>query len=261
MIDKIIDIVNEASSLMIHSGFSIEQKEGIENIVTSSDIAVQNFLCDRLSGLIPGSGFICEEDSFRTPDREYVWIIDPIDGTTNYARGMDSCCISVALKHFDEVISGVVFSPWRKELFCAEKGGGAYLNGRPIHVSDKPFDQGVLFTAMSTYRKEYAGICSEIILDTFKQCNDFRRYGSAAMELCFIAAGLADLYFELRLQPWDHSAAILILEEAGGAATNLDGVHPDFNAPDLVCGGNSKENQRRLLEIIRRHITGLPYKD
>lgn len=258
---KVEDIARRASCLMIHSGFEVEQKGSIENIVTSSDIAVQRFLHKELSSLMPGCGFICEEEDINDPDKEYTWIIDPIDGTANYARGIEFCCISIALKHADEVILGVVHSPWRDEMFSAVKGGGAFLNSKPVHVSGRSFQECFLFTALSTYRKELSGMCNAVIMETFHRCNDVRRYGSAAMELCHIALGEGDLYFEIRLQPWDYAAGLLILKEAGGSYGNLDGVHPRLDGPDVVLAANSRINFEQILGIAVRHIGTRPYED
>jgi len=261
MIEKVTGIVREASSLMVHEGFDVEQKGGCANIVTSSDIAVQNFLCRKLSALLPGSGFFCEEKDVHDLGKEFVWFIDPIDGTTNYARGIDSCCISVALRHREEVVLGIVYSPARGEMYCAEKGKGATLNGKPIHVSQRSFGDSLFCTAMSTYRKEFAPVCNDIIMETFFQCNDLRRFGSCAMELCFMATGVAELYFEIRLQPWDYAAGSLILEEAGGCCCNLDGKSPRMDGPDLLAAANSRESLNRLHSIIRRHLDAIPYID
>ena len=261
MLQKTIEIVRRASGLMMQSDFAIEQKGGCENIVTSSDIAVQGFLCRNLAALLPGCGFICEEEDVHDPDKEYVWVIDPIDGTANYARGLEDCAISVALKKGCEVILGVVFLPYRDRMFWAEKGKGAFLNGKSIHTSERRFKDSILCAAMSTYRKEYADVCSDVIMDAFHQCNDVRRFGSAAVELCLLAAGYIELYFEIRLQPWDYAAAGLILQEAGGTITGLDGRWPRFDGPDLVCAGNDPENQARMLDIIRKHIRSIPYVD
>lgn len=261
MLVKTKEIVRRAAGLMMRSDFEIEQKGGIENIVTSSDLAVQEFLCRELSLALPGCGFICEEEGVLDPDKDYVWVIDPIDGTANYARGIDHCAISVGLRHEGEVILGVVYSPAREEMYWAEKGKGAFCNGRPIHTSDRSFEDGILCTAMSTYRKEYADVCSEIIMDAFHQCNDVRRFGAASIELCFLAAGLCELYFEMRLQPWDYAAGMLILTEAGGAISNLDGDCMRFDGPDLTCAGNNAANHARMLAIIRKHLPAIPYSD
>ena len=174
MLQKVIDIVKEASALMVSDHFTVMQKDGLANLVTSSDLAVQHFLTERLAALLPGCGFLCEEEDFRDLEEEYVWIIDP------------------------------------------------------IHVSDRPLADGLFCTAMSTYRKEYAKSCSEIIYDIYMQCNDLRRWGSAAVELCLLASGIVELYFEMRLQPWDYAAAMLILHEAGGCIAGWNGGAPSL---------------------------------
>ena len=259
LIDNIVSIVKEASAYMKREGFSVKEKGSIENIVTSSDLAVQEFLTGKLAGLLPGSGFLCEEEDLRDLNHEYVWIIDPIDGTANYARGNENCCISVALVRNWTPVLGVVYSPWRQELYSAEAGKGAFCNGRPIHVSGRPFEKGILFTAMSTYRKEFAKTCSDIIYDLYMDCNDFRRTGSAAVELCLMAGGFADLYFEIRLMPWDYAASALILKEAGGCICDLDGNFPSLQKPSLVVAANFPESMERILETVRRHLPSLPY--
>lgn len=253
-LDLIEQIIREASALMVRSGFSIKKKGSAENIVTTSDLAVQDYLTSRLSALLPGSGFLCEEEDISDLGHEYVWIIDPIDGTANYARGSENCCISVALvRHFQPVL-GIVYSPWRAELYSAQRGRGAFCNGSPIHVSDRPFEDGMLYTAMSTYRKEFAGACRDIIYDLFMECNDFRRLGSAAVELCRMAAGKAELYFEMRLMPWDYAAAGLILEEAGGCIAGFDGSAPSLQKPSLVAAANCRQSLDRLLGVVHRHL-------
>lgn len=258
---QVVGIVREASSLMSRGGFSITGKGSRENIVTSSDLAVQHFLTGRLADLLPGSGFLCEEEDMAdTAGHHDVWIVDPIDGTANYARGIASCCISVALVHDREPVLGVVYSPWRREMYTAVRGKGAHLNGRRIKVSDRPFEEGLMFTAMSTYRKEYARLCSDIIYDIYMESNDLRRTGSAAVELCQMAAGKAELYFEMRLMPWDYAAAGLILQEAGGTVCGFDGSFPSLSKPSLVLAANSRGNCLRLLETVRRHMQKVPYE-
>ncbi len=259
-IEQIEGVVREAAALMVRSGFEIHDKGTRENLVTSSDLAVQDFLTERLGALVPGSGFLCEEEDLNDiAGHEYVWIIDPIDGTANYARGNENCCISVALTKGGEQYMGVVYSPWRQECYSARKGHGAYCNGRPIHVSDRPFADGLLFTAMSTYHKEWSRICSDIIYDLYNRCNDVRRTGSAAVELCLTAAGYADLYFELRLMPWDYAAATLVLTEAGGAVCSFDGNFPSLYVPSMVIAANNAANCKKIGDIVHVHLSGLPY--
>ncbi len=259
LIERIKPIVLEASQLMVHSGFDVKQKGDATNLVTSSDLAVQHFLVKRLAEILPGSGFLCEEEDLGDIRHEYVWIIDPIDGTANYARGIDHCCISVALAHNGEVIEGVVYSPWRNEMYWAVKGSGAFLNGTPIRVSDRPFKDGLFCTAMSTYRKEFAKYCSDIIYDIFMRSNDTRRFGSAAIELCMLAAGKLELYFEMRLQPWDYAAASLILSEAGGVSCGFDGGPLSLSKASMTLAANNKDNLEELLSTVHRYLPELPY--
>lgn len=251
--NSIINIVREASKLMLND-FEISQKDGFSNIVTSSDIAVQEFLCKQLASLLPGSGFICEEEDINDASHEYTWIIDPIDGTANYSRGIGQCAICVGLRHNDHMEMSVVYLPRTNELFHAERGKGAFLNGKPIHVSDRPFQNGIMCTALAVYHKEYAKVCSDIICDTFMQCNDIRRFGAAAPELCYLAMGRCELYFEYLLSPWDYAAASLILTEAGGSLCDLQGNALTCITPSGVLAANTKENLDRLTSIVSKHI-------
>lgn len=252
--ESIITTVREASKFMKATSFDIDQKDGYANIVTTSDLAVQEFLCRELAKLLPGSGFICEEEDIRDTSHEYTWIIDPIDGTANYARGIDQCAICVGLRHYDELEKAVVYIPRTEELFCAEKGKGAFRNGKQIHVSSRPFKDSIMCTALSVYHKEYTDVCSAIIVDTFKQCNDIRRFGAAAPELCYLALGRCELYFEYILSPWDYAAASLILTEAGGMICDLKGEPVDCISPTGVLAANNKENLHKLVSIVAEHI-------
>ncbi|MBP5398741.1 MAG: inositol monophosphatase [Bacteroidales bacterium] len=259
-IEQIIAVVRDASSLMTRSGFEVRDKGTRENLVTTSDVAVQERLIARLSELLPGCGFLCEEDDLNDiGGHEYVWIVDPIDGTANYARGNENCAVSVGLIRGGQPYMGVVYSPWRGECYSAVRGRGAFCNGKPIHVSVRSYEDGILFTAMSTYHKEWARSCSDIIYDIYMECNDVRRTGSAAVELCLMAAGFADLYFEMRLMPWDYAAAALVLSEAGGVLCGFDGKNPPLYVPSMMIAANNEENCRRISEVVHRHLAALPW--
>ena len=258
MLSSVIHTVIDASGLMLTDDFRISQKDGAANIVTSSDIAVQEFLCRRLSDLLPGCGFLCEEEDMHDLLHEYTWIIDPIDGTANYSRGIRECAICVGLKHGAVMELAVVYLPRTDELFAAQRGKGAFLHhpqsGRPsvpLHVSDRPFSDSIMCTALAVYHKEYAQVCSDIIRNVFMQCNDIRRFGAAAPELCYLAMGRCELYFEYLLSPWDFAAASLILEEAGGVLCNREGLPLDYTKPSGVLAGNSRENLNRLVSIVK----------
>lgn len=253
-IEQLISVVREASGLMVTDGFEIMEKAGCTNIVTSSDVAVQNFLCEKLGALLEGSGFLCEEKDVYDVQHEYTWIIDPIDGTANYSRGIDQCAICVGLKHAEKMVMSVVYLPRTEELFWAELGKGAFLNGRRIHVSDRKFENAVLCTALPVYYKAHAEVCSKIILEAFGQCNDLRRFGAAAPEICYLAMGRCELYFEYLLSAWDFAAASLILTEAGGILTSRDGSPLCLTQPSGVVAANTLENHKQLLEIVKRHV-------
>ena len=254
-------IVRAAATFMDRTGgFDIKEKGARENIVTSSDLAVQHFLMKELRERFPEIGFLCEEEDMTDiQGHEAVWVIDPIDGTCNYSRGNENCCISVAMVSGGEPVLGVVYSPWRNELYTALKGMGAFCNGKPIHVSDRPFEKGLLFTAMSLYKKDLAKACSDVIYDLYMECNDVRRTGSAAVELCLMAAGFAELYFEMRLMPWDFAAAGLILEEAGGSVCGFDGGRPSPYKPSMFIAANSPESCKRIHEVVRKHVHELQF--
>lgn len=254
MIDRVKRLVRKASEEMLTDTFEIAHKEGFANIVTSSDLAVQNVLKEGLASLLPGSGFLCEEEDRHQLGKEYTWIIDPIDGTANYSRSIDQCAICVGLKHHEEMELSVVYLPRTEELFSAVRGQGAFLNGKAIHVSSRQFADAVMSTALPVYHKEYADVCSEIIKETFKQCNDIRRFGAAAPELCYLAMGRTELYFEYLLSPWDYAAASLIVTEAGGVIANLDGHTPPLTEPSGFLAANSDANLRQLLPIVQKYI-------
>jgi len=254
MLQQLTHIIKEASSLMSEDDFKVKQKAGYTNIVTSTDIAVQDFLKQRLTTLLPGSGFLCEEEDIHNLGHEYTWIIDPIDGTANYSRGIDQCAICVGLKHDELMELAAVYLPRTNEMFTAERGKGAQRNGCLIHVSARPFQDAILCTALPVYHKEYSRICSDIITEAFGQINDLRRFGAAAPELCYLAMGRCELYFEYLLSPWDFAAASLILTEAGGTITNLKGESACLTEQSGILAANNSENLQALLSIVKKNI-------
>ena len=258
---KLVRLVRRAAKIPLARDFSVEQKSSAADIVTSADYGVQSFLQRELVKLLPGSGFLCEEKNVNDAGRECVWVIDPIDGTTNFARGIDDYAISVALLRAGQPAVGAVYNPVKREMYSASAGAGARLNGRRIAVSDTPFGQGLLCTAMSLYRKEFAPVCFDIIAEAYGMCGDIRRFGSCATELCYLASGRCDLYFELRVFPWDYAAALLILKEAGGILKGLHGAELTFDRPTVLVGANSEENYRKLEAVVGKYLKSVPYEE
>ncbi len=261
MLNEVEKSVRQAAALADRSGIEIKEKGSSSNIVTSADIAVQEYLCRELHTLLPEAGFYCEEENLKDTESEYIWVIDPIDGTMNFSRGISDSCISVGLIKDKKPVLGVVFIPSRDELFKAEIGNGAYLNGKPIHVSKRPYNEALLCTATSTYRKEYAKTCFDIIENVFYEINDFRRFGSCAAELCYLACGKCELYFEFSIQPWDYAGGYAILKEAGGVLTDLHNKDLTFDQPVLLIGANTMENHKRLSDTISKFVSEKPYVD
>ena len=259
--EELIEIVGRAAALIKDAPFEIDEKGGKANIVTSSDLKCQQFLYGELASLVEGAGFLGEEEDLRDLGHEYVWVIDPIDGTANYSRGIADCGISVALVYKGQAVLGVVRAIFTGDVFSAHRGGGARLNGKPIKVSSRDFAGGILCTAMSVYNKRFAKMCGDVIYEAYMQCNDVRRFGTCALELCYLAAGRCDLYFEIRVFPWDYAAGYLILREAGGVLRGLRGEELDFRKVTLLVGANNEENYEKLDAIVNSHIKSLPYEE
>jgi len=259
--NKVVDLVKRAAAIAKDNTFTVKIKGTAENIVTSADLAIQKYLKENLKKLLPDCGFLCEENGLLDLSHENIWIIDPIDGTTNFSKGIKNCAISVALATNGTPVLGVVYNIFNDDIFTATAGGGARLNGLRINVSGKPFNDCLFCTAMSLYKKDYAKACSEIIYDTYMQCNDIRRFGSCALELCYIAAGMCELYFEIRVFPWDYAAGYLILQEAGGILKGFNGESLLFDKPTPLIGANSLENFEKLNAIVIKHMKNVPYKE
>lgn len=256
LLEKVIEAVKSCKSI-VTAPFSVSEKGSLSNIVTSADKAVEEYLYHRLLEILPEAGFLGEEGD-ACEGKHYLFVVDPIDGTANFARGTLCSAISVGLRKDDAPFLGVVYNPFTEELYYAQAGKGAYKNGKPIRVSERDFAHSLYYTALSTYRKEYSGLCMGILEQVFSQCDDFRREGSAALELCRVASGCGELYFEMRLFPWDVCAGEVILKEAGGCFAGLytQGLKPDQPFP--VVAANSPENMEKLLAIVTQALPALP---
>lgn len=261
LLNEVITLVKQAAAIMLRRDFQIMEKGNVVNIVTSADIAVQAYLEEKLLALLPGSAFVGEEGNEAAQKAEYLWIVDPIDGTTNFARALGQSGISVALSYRGNVVLGVVYNPFKEELFHAVAGQGAYCNGMLLEATQRPFASGLFCTAWSAYNKALAPQCMAVMEEVYAQCNDFRRFGVCSLELCYLAQGKCDLYFEIRLFPWDYAAAGLILQEAGGVITGLDGGPAALDRTSPIIAANSPENHKKLLRIVQKHFPKVPYEE
>ena len=227
MLEQIIPIVQEAGEIVLSAhniAAQTHEKSSAADLVTDYDLAVENFLKEKLPPLLPGSIFYGEEEQKNAdPTTGWAFIVDPIDGTTNFVRGLRQSAVSVALARDGVIEYGVVLDPYKSELFSARRGGGAFLNGAPIHVSSRPLSQGVFGMGTAIYRRQYLEPTMRVTEQLFQRSCDFRRMGAAALDLCAVACGRVELFFEYSLCPWDYAAGSLLVTEAGGVMSTLEG--------------------------------------
>ena len=210
--------------------------KGEINLVTDVDRESEEYLIGRIRAAFPDHGVLSEESPELTSPSPYRWIVDPLDGTTNYAHNYPCFCVSVALERDGALLAGAVYDPLLEECFTAAAGAGARLNGEPIRVSTVDRLRRALLATGFAYDVHTS---PENNLDFFRAfvyaAQAIRRDGSAALDLCYLACGRFDGFWELRLKPWDTAAGILILREAGGVATRLDGAGYDIEQPDILA--------------------------
>ena len=216
------------------------QTKGVADFVTQVDFQVQEYMKNRLAALYPEIQFMGEEKNNEEIDfSRPVWILDPVDGTTNLIHDFRASALSLALWQDGQICKGIVYQPYTGEMFTAERGGGAFLNGAPIHASSaKTLAESLISIGTSPYRKELADQNFRNFKEIFLQCADIRRLGSAAMELAYVACGRIDAFFERNLKPWDFAAGLLLVEEAGGTVTDFSGAPVDARHPSDILAGN-----------------------
>lgn len=245
LLKKITEAVRECGEIILHADRSkscIDEKAGHANFVTAYDKRVQQELQKRLLQILPEAVFVGEEEDIHASiAKGYAFIVDPIDGTTNFIKDYHMSAISVGLALDGERYMGVVYNPYLNEMFTAVKGKGAHLNGEPIHVSSEPLSNGVVMFGTAPYYEELNRKSFEMAYDYFKRSLDVRRSGSAALDLCSVAAGRAEVFFELRLCPWDFAAGSLIVEEAGGKVTTAEGGQLTLHEPCSMLATNGVE--------------------
>ena len=247
--ESVISLAKRAGEMMLSEKPVISQYKGSsENYATETDERIQEFLEKELLSLLSDSSFMGEENHEYSKG-DLVWIVDPIDGTVNYARELSMSVVSIALVKDSKTVLGVVHNPYLQQTFHAEKGKGAYLNGERIHVSDRKRENAVVSTAWCAYDKQLAHVSFKISERLHSECSDIRRFGTAAYEMCLLAKGSFEIYFEMLLRPWDYAASSLIVEEAGGVCSSLDGPLDPFDQC-AVLAANTQENMDYLRTVI-----------
>ncbi len=238
------------------SGVRVEYKGEID-LVTEVDRACELAIIDTLRSRFPEHDIVTEETDLARTGSRHVWFSDPLDGTVNFAHSYPVFCSSVALAVEGEIVAGAVFDPLRDELFTAEKGGGAHLNGRPLRVSSAgELIESLLITGFPYDLHEKTAERLRRFNRLMGIARAVRRDGSAALDLCYVAAGRADGYWEEILKPWDMHAGRLIVAEAGGRATRLDGT-PLGLGPDGVVATNGLV-QDALVAALREDAAAAP---
>ena len=255
MLEKLEQIIMEAGAVIRSArdaAQSVEEKTSPRDLVTKYDRQVQEFLREKLSALLPEAGFMGEEDPKEQDFSQYEWlfIVDPIDGTTNFIQGFHNSCVSVGLMHRGEMEYGVVYNPYDGELYSARRGEGAFLNGSPIRTEDRPLERSLLIFGSALYYRELVGPTLQIFNAAFPRVQDIRRFGSAALDLCYLAAGKAGAFYECRLCPWDYAAGALIAGEAGCRVSQLSGRALAYDRKCSVLAG-SPQAYEALLRLVR----------
>jgi myo-inositol-1(or 4)-monophosphatase len=240
-IEKVLYRCGELLRNAERDSISVNSKDGIGNFVTSYDKQVQEILREELLRIIPEATFVGEEEDVHASiENGIAFTVDPIDGTYNFMRDLKTSCISVGITKDGAPLAGLVYNPYADEMYTAIVGNGAYMNGRRIHVSDGELGGGLVLFGTSPYHRELRKKTMQYADEILDYAADVRRMGSAALDLCAIAAGKAELYFELQLQPWDYMAGLVIVTEAGGKVTTMIKEAIKLGTPCSVLATNGK---------------------
>ncbi|MBQ8132162.1 MAG: inositol monophosphatase [Bacilli bacterium] len=253
--DLLKQCVLEAGKIILDADkedLSIQDKDGICNVVTKYDVLVQDTLKKSLLEILPNARFMGEEEEFNKdsfPDG-YLFVVDPIDGTTNFSCNLPMIAISVALLYRGKPVIGFCYNPYTNEFYEAQKGKGAYLNGKLIHVSNKILKDGLVLCGCAPYYQNLREKSLDIQRRLALVAGDYRRFGSAVLDICHVASGKAEFYFELKLMPWDFAAAGLILEEAGGLLRDIYGKEVSYLESTSITASNGAENYFSYFEDV-----------
>lgn len=252
---QIKQIVYDAGALIenideITNHKDIKSKGSISNVVTKYDSLVQSYLVEKLSQILPDAHFLGEEDGLDTIDanKGYVFIIDPIDGTTNFVCGFMLSAISVGVAYNGHIIAGFVYNPFRKEMFCGLKDGGAYLNDKPLSIHDKSIADSVVIFGQTPYNPELRDAAYELSKALTYKTMDIRELGVASLCLCYVACNRCAAYASPRLSVWDYAGAYTIIKEAGGDICSFDGSPLKLRSKISVLGA-TKTAKQEILEL------------
>lgn len=244
-IEELEVLLKKAGKLFADRNAAAHTREkGVADYVTEVDFAVQQFIRRRLEELYPEVQFLSEEKSNEEIDKDgLVWVLDPVDGITNLIHDYRASVISLALMQKGSVVLGMIYNPYTDELFSAQKGKGSYCNGQKIEVSGaETMEKCLISIGTSPYYKEMAEKNFKVFQAIFKDCQDIRRSGSAALDLAYVACGRIEAYFERNLKIWDYAAGMLLVRESGGQVTDYRGNDADTEMISNITAANPKIN-------------------
>lgn len=253
-LDAAIDIAREAGQILLsHRGVGFELK-GDYDLVTAADRASEQLVVKRLKERFPGHGIVAEEGGRAEMDAELRWYVDPLDGTTNFAHGYPMWNVTLALAKRGEVIAGVVYDPLNKELFTAERGAGARLNGAPIRVSSaKSVSDALVSTGFPNWKRSQ-NVNIHFYYQLAMGTHGVRRGGSAALDLAYTACGRLEAFWEFGLNPWDMAAGTLLVEEAGGRVSGMRSEKLDLHGPYVLADNGHIHGE--LIEMFSSIFAG-----
>jgi len=256
MIDVAIDAAREAGKFLMYSignVRNIETKAGEErNLVSEIDKGSEARIISMIRSRYPDHGILAEEGGGGGTRGEYTWIIDPLDGTTNYLHGLPVFSVTIGIEHRGEIVAGVVYDPNRDILYAAEKGSGAYMNGRRMHVSGTgELINSLLMTGFPYDIAQNPSHAVEHFNAFLMAGRGIRRFGSAAIDLCFVAAGQIDGFWEVNLHPWDMAAGVLLVREAGGELSDFQGKPLSIYGKKVVASNGVIH--RAMLDVLQKH--------
>ena len=232
------------------SGTKDIQSKGNRNLVTDVDLEADKCIKDFLSQEFPAHSVLCEESGRKDNNSEYCWIVDPLDGTNNYAFGIPHVAVSIGLTLGDDILVGVIYDPLREELFQAENGAGSFLNGSPIRSAVKQKPKTMVIGTDLGYDDERSKEALSKIVSLWSPERLIRIMGSAALGLAYTACGRFDVYFPTAVYPWDIAAGLLLIREAGGEVTDWQGNPATALDTKLFCSGNATGHQKLRSAII-----------
>ena len=217
----------------------IVEEKGLNDLVSYVDKTAEKKIVEGLKEILPEAGFITEEGTAGYTEEEYRWVVDPLDGTTNFTHGLPVYAVSIALMHEEELVVGVVYEINKDEMFSAAKGQGAWLNGKPIRVSGREkLSESLLATGFPYYNFEKMSSYLKILNEFMQKTHGLRRMGSAAVDLAYVACGRFEGFFEYNLNAWDVAAGSLIVKEAGGEVTDFNLGNKFLFDREIIAGGN-----------------------